>query len=316
MAVGAAWPGPMYGKWTIGVTTAPLEPGTSIPRTDLYPINTGFFASLRIPVLLGRTFTAADDDDKAPGVAIVSVSMARRLFGDENPLGKTLKLGGPSNLVGHAFAETPTQTIVGVVGDVRTRGFLQESPGQVYVPLARRPQRTLMFYVKSGQPVASAIRAEVAKLDPALALADVRPMAEIAGRTLGTQRFATVLFGVFAGVALLLCAIGVYGLVSFSVAQRTREIGIRVALGASRRSVVRLVVTRLAVVVGCGVVAGLVGALALTRAIAALLQGMSPLDVATFAAVPLVLLAVAGIACLAPVRRALGVDPMTALRDA
>jgi len=305
-AVGAAWPGPMYGAWQMGVSTAPLEPGTSIPLTDFYPINPGFFASLRIPVLSGRTFTAADDD-KAPPVAIVSVSMARRLFGDENPLGKTLKLGGPSNLVGGAFAATQAQTIIGVVGEVRTRGFLRESPGQLYVPLAQRPQRSLVYYVKSGQPVAPAVRAEVAKLDPALALADVRPMADIAGRTLAAQRFATVLFGVFAGVAVLLCAIGVYGLVAFSVAQRTREIGIRVALGASPRSVVRLVVARVAVVVGAGVVAGLVGALALTRAIAALLLGMSPLDVA--------LVAVAGIACVSPVRRALGVDPMTALRD-
>ena len=125
-----------------------------------------------------------------------------------------------------------------------------------------------------------------------------------------------MLFGVFAGVALLRCAIGVYGLVAFSVAQRTREIGIRVALGASPPSVVRLVVARVALVVGGGVVVGLVGALALTRAIAALLQGMSPLDVATFAGVPLVLVAVAGIACVSPVRRALGVCPMTALRDA
>jgi putative ABC transport system permease protein len=274
------------------------------PMTDHYQVGPEYFAAMRIPVLRGRGFDRGDGEQAAP-VAVISESLARRYFPGEDPLGKTIQVLGP------------VCRIVGVVGDVRVDRLDAAPSAQSYQPFAQFPSDKVNFVIRTRGPAAAhiaAVRAAITALDRDVPMYNVRTLSTLVGDSIARQRFAMVLFAVFSGVALLLAAVGIYGVMAYSVSQRRGELGIRMALGANPGAVLRLVLVQGGRLIGAGIVAGLLGALLLTRFLQTLLYGLSAHDPLTFAAIILLLLATAGLACLLPARRAARVDPMFALR--
>ncbi|MET0623131.1 MAG: ABC transporter permease [Pyrinomonadaceae bacterium] len=308
------------GSRTFLIEGRPVPPGQPKPEEQLRFITPGYFASMRVPVLRGRDF-GERDVQTAPRVAVVSRSMAERHWPGEEAVGKRIAYAG----IGRGHDQTPEWIeVVGVVGDVRHRGLDLESKPEIYVPVyqplfSNRPVPPLSLYVAvrtSGDPaaLAAAVRREVAAVDPEQPVANVRTMEERLAESVAQRRFNMTLLGVFACVALVLAGVGVYGVMAYAVARRTHEIGIRVALGAQRGDVVRLVLRQGMWLALAGVGAGLAGAYAVTRLMSGLLYGVSPTDPLTFVGVALLLAAVGLLACLVPARRATKVDPMTALR--
>ena len=271
----------------------------------------GYFQTMGIPILEGRGFTEADDA-KAPPVVVVSQAFARRYFPNENPVGKRIR---PAAGAGRPF---PWREIVGVVGNVRDRG-LAHTPGPVfYAPYNQLPLSLAVNFVvrTQGNPrgLVSLARSDMASMNPHIPLYHIETMEQYLASSAAQARFNAVLLGIFAALALLLASVGLYGVISYSVAQRTHEIGIRMAVGAGRNDVLRMVIgqgLKLAVI---GAAVGIAGALALTRLLASMLYGVNPTDLATYVAVSLILIAVALVACYIPARRAMRVDPMLALR--
>ena len=278
-------------------------------------ITPGYLATLRVPLLQGRWFTAADNE-KAPPVVIINSSMAHMYFRNENPLGKRLQLGATLS----AANEVPMMEIVGVVGDVRP-GLGVDPQTEMYLPYRQAdavlPVFQLSIVLRTvGDPEleTSALRVALAEIDPNQPLAKVRTMEENISANVAQPRFRTWLLGIFAGLALVLAAVGIYGVMSYSVTQRISEIGIRIALGARSGDVFRIVIgdgLRLALL---GVALGTGGALVLTRTLRGFLYGISASDPATFIATALLLTFVALAACYFPARRATRVDPIVALR--
>jgi putative ABC transport system permease protein len=284
-----------------------LPPGTAVP-IDWRSVSPGYFDTMHIPLLRGRSFTDADVRS-APFVMIVSQSTARRFFGDADPIGRALR---PSAKPEIAF------TIVGVVGDVRDQALNQQTPS-LYYSIAQRGSWPLMDVVvrTDGSPEAllPSIRQRIHEMDAGLALANVNTMDQLLSNSAAQPRLNTFLLTAFASVALLIAAIGIYGVLAYSVNQRTREIGLRMALGATPRSVLQLIVSQGMKVVLIGVAIGLIGGLALGRAVSSLVFGVPVRDPVTFSLVAVVLTAVALAACAIPARRAARVDPMVALRE-
>ena len=281
-----------------------VSPDTST-QIDWRLVSPGYFGAMGIPLLRGREFTDADGPD-APLVAIVSQAAAKRLWGDDDPLGRTL----------HRPTNALQFTVVGVAGDVRSAALNQEAPS-LYFPLPWRAFPLADVAVRTaGDPEAllPAIRRKVHDLDAELALANVRTMDQWIANSAAQPRLNAVLLGVFAAAALLIAAIGIYGVLAYSVTQRTREIGVRMALGATPQGVMRLVVGQGLAVVSIGLGLGLFGGLALGRAVSSLVYGVTVRDPVTFAGVSIVLGAVALAACVLPARRASRVDPIAALR--
>jgi putative ABC transport system permease protein len=282
-----------------------LPPETPVP-IDWRVASPGYFRAMNIALLRGRDFTDADGGT-APPVMIVSQATARKFWGDRDPIGRTLHANGRNLMV----------TVVGVGGDVKNAALNQDSP-TLYYPMANGVWPLMDVVVRTdGAPasVVPTLRQKVRELDAGLALANVRTMEEWVSNSAAQPRLNAMLLGVFAGVALVIAAIGIYGVLAFSVNQRTREIGLRLALGAEPGSVLRLVVGEGMKVGLIGVAAGLAGGVALGRVVASLVYGVPVRDPATFAAVGAVLTAVAAAACAIPARRASRVDPMEALRD-
>ncbi|HEX8986171.1 MAG TPA: FtsX-like permease family protein, partial [Bryobacteraceae bacterium] len=279
------------------------------------------FKTMGVPLLRGRVFTATDTG-KAPAVIIVNEAFARKYWPKQDPLGQRLTIGKG---LGDAFAD-PTREVVGVVGNVRERGLNNDVPPIMYVPQAQVQDGLtalgnkilpIAWVVKTnGDPLAmaEAVRREVAAVDSQQAVFDFRSMAQVLETSMATHRFILLLLSIFAGIALLLAAIGIYGVMSYDVEQRTHEIGIRVALGAEQGDVVGLVVRHGMLLAGIGVAIGLATAFGVTRLLAAMLYGVKATDPLTFAGVALTLSAVALAATCIPARRAARVDPMTALR--
>ncbi len=302
-----------YGLMIEGYTPPP----GSNAKGDWQIVTDGYLETVGERLVRGRTFRATDTSMSQP-VALVNEELARRYYAGQDPIGRRMKIGGGGN------PQRPFVTIVGIVKDVRHNGMTAAIKEKFYVPHAQwhvatgNPIRSMSIVAKTtGDPMAlaAAVRAEVRALDPNLPLAQVRSMSEIVATSLSEPRFTSVLFGVFAALALLLAAVGVYGVLSYLVTLRTREIGIRVAIGAGPRDVLRLVLGRgLALSMG-GIVVGLIAAIPLARLVAALLYEVSTLDPLTFAAVPLVLSIVALGASALPARRATRVDPVTALKS-
>ncbi|MGH9496770.1 MAG: ABC transporter permease [Candidatus Sulfotelmatobacter sp.] len=295
----------------ITTDTSVLPPGTQVP-IDWRSISNSYFETMRIPLLRGRAFTDADTRTSQL-VMIVSESTAKKFFGDADPLGKALR---PSAKPEIAF------TIVGVVGDVRDQALNIETPS-LYYAIPQRGSWPLMDIVvatagssESGSPesLLPSIRKKVHELDPSLALANVNTMDQWLSNSAAQPRLNTELLAVFAIGALLIAAIGIYGVLAYSVNQRTREIGLRMALGATPGNVLRLIVGEGMKVVAIGVVIGLAGGLALGRAVSSLVFGVPVRDPLTFIAVAVILAAIALAACAIPARRAARVDPMVALR--
>ena len=269
----------------------------------------GYFGALRIPILRGRDFTSRDDS-LSPSVMIVNETFAKRMFGAENPIGKRAMSSRDEKL---------EREIVGVVRDVKYYGASDSSRALVWVPYAQGNGWGLgILTVRTrGNPTAvlAAVRRELKAIDGAIALANVVTMDEAMERSMAGDRLIAVLLGAFAGLALVLAAIGIFGVLSYAMAQRTRELGIRLALGAQRADVLRLVARETAPMGVSGVVVGLLAALGLTRFVRTMLYEIQPNDPATFAAVGITLAAVAVIAALVPARRASRVDPVIAIRS-
>jgi len=244
-------------------------------------------------------------------VMVISETMAKRYFPDGDATGKRLKTGG--------CTECDWTTIVGVVGDVKDRGLGAEHAPAMYLPFVQEPYSIRMMNLvlrAEGEPASlvAAVRREVNALDPDLALADIKTMNQLMSESLGQSRYRGLLLGIFAAVALTLAAVGIYGVIAYAVNQRTREIGIRMALGARKQDIFRMVVGHGMLLSLIGVVVGAAASLVLTRFLSSLLYGVSSTDPATFTFVVLLLITVALLACSLPARRATRVDPMNALR--
>ena len=288
----------------------PLPPGTN-PTGEAYRVVTpGYFETMGISLRHGRGIQTTDTHD-AP-VVVVNEALVRKYYPGEDPLGKPIYLGAPDNRL---FRQAP---IVGVVADTRDAGLGSDPLPTVYIPFAVMPGWPAFSYVLRTQQEPGAIvnsaRSAMRELDPTLPVRSLATMDELLSTAVAPARWSTTLLGVFAGVALVIAVLGVFGVLSFVVTQRTRELGIRIALGAAPSQVRRLVVTRGVVLVLTGVAAGIVGAVVLTRFMGALLFGVAATDPITYAAVAAILVGAALLASYLPARRATRVDPILALR--
>jgi putative ABC transport system permease protein len=308
VSVGATSAGPLFGgrepdEFTIAGRPTP-QPG-EYPVARRYDVGPNYFRTLGTPLLRGRGFTDTDAQT-APPVAIVNETLARRYFPGVDPLGQQVTmLGGP-------------MTIVGVVADVQPLRVGDPIEPEIYWPYRQRPRYATYLLIRTASDPANAVRpieSRLQALDPDMEISSFRTMEELLDRQLVRPRFNMLLIGVFASVALLLAAIGIYGVISYSVAQRTREIGVRVALGAEERDIFGSVVGRGMILSVSGIAIGLVGALAVTRVLSSLLVGVRPTDPLTFAAIAALLMLVAFLASYVPARRASRVDAIVALRS-
>jgi predicted permease len=287
--------------------------GPGVVTSDSGKINTnvvspGFFATLGIPLAIGRDFDERDIEGR-PLVAIVNEAAVKMHFGGENPIGRRVNFGGQQG---------PWREVVGVVRNSKYAALGEGALAVAYIPVAQNHQPGMTLYVRTSVPPASlagSLRREIQRLEPNLPVPNVQTMTETIGSSLYAARMGAWLLGVFGGLALLLAAIGIYGVLSFSTARRTREMGIRLALGAETRSVFLLVVRDGMLLVGAGIIVGLAGGLAGARSLASFLYGVPTSDVATFVAMTTILTAVALVACVIPARRAMRVNPIAALRQ-
>ena len=298
----------------IVVGEPPPEQGTE-PHAWYRQISPELLESTGVPLVRGRTFETRDRED-APPVVIVNRTLARTLFGDGNPIGR--QLSGVSGSFGPLGQIFNNQTeIIGVVDDVRYGSLREPAAPSMYFPSRQAPFRRMTFVVRtSGDATAIVpmVRREVATTDPNLPLNDVSTLSSVVERSIARDRFAMMLVTLFGVVAVSLAAVGIYGVLSYTVAQRTRELGVRIALGASGPTVLRHVMRQMIVVIGLGVGVGTLGALAATQAISSQLFGVTVRDPVTFGAVALLLGGVACFACYIPALRATKISPMTALR--
>jgi putative ABC transport system permease protein len=294
---------------SFSVEGQPVEAGRQ-PLAAVQSVTGGFVTHLGIPIREGRDIATQEVREKAP-VALVSQTMAQRFWPNESAIGKRFRFGGVTST-------EPWMTVVGVTGDVRQQEMSDRPENQAYVPYPAYAFRRMNLQVRmAGSPLAAgpAIRAAVRAIDPTLPVIELQTMDDAIAFRLWEQRLYSGMFGSFAAVALLLAAIGLYGVMSYLVSLRTHEIGVRMALGAGRNSVLGLVVGRGVVLAGIGLVIGVAGAFGMTRVLRDLLYGVGTLDPISFAGIPLVLGAVAALASYVPARRASGVDPVVVLRS-
>ena len=292
----------------ITIEGQPAPPGQAM-HAHRQAVTPGYFPVLRIPILTGRAFTTADDAS-APPVAIVTDALARDRWPNQSAVGRRFKLG-------QADSKGDWITIVGVARDIKQFGVREGTVEGIYLPFAQSPPRTATIAIRvAGEPtaVATPARRIIQGLDPELAVFGVESMPRTLARSIWQPKLQALLVGTFAIIALVLAAVGVYGVVSYAVAQRTREIGVRIALGAQRTAVLRLVLGQGVRLTLIGIALGLVGSLAGAKLLAGLLFGVTARDPVTFTGVPLLLALVAVIACYLPARRAASVDPAIALR--
>ena len=282
-------------------------PTGSDPMGDKRIVSADYFRAMRIPLVRGRYFSAQDRQG-APPVAIINQAFAQRYFPNEDPIGKRIEF---------RWDFKGFQEIVGVVGNVRHNTLAEPVHGEVYVSYLQRPDMAFEIVMRTKTDPASlvpAARAQILSIDASQPITDVATMEDVVSQSLTDQRTAMWLLGVFAALALGLTVVGIYGVISYSVTQRTREIGLRMALGAQPSDVLRQILGGGFALAITGVGIGLAAAVVLTRLMAAQLYGVSPRDPVTFAAVALVLIAIAMLACYIPARRAMRVDPMESLR--
>jgi putative ABC transport system permease protein len=299
---------PGFEGWTNDIAPEgqqPLQPG-ELNNVDWAIVSADYFKTMRIPILKGRTFTRDEDAEGKP-VVLIDENLARRFWPNEEAVGKHIKYDSP------AWHE-----VIGVVKEVKLYGSEAKPLIKIYTPMGRAAVQGPTLSVRSTnndpQNLVAALTREIHSLDKDLPVTEIATLEDILAREVSPKRFNTGLLSIFAALALLLAAIGVYGVTSYTVVQRTHEIGIRMAIGAQRRDVLKLFMGEGLKLVLAGIVIGLAGALALTRLLASLLFGVSPTDATTFALVAVALLLVALLACYLPARRATKVDPLTALR--
>ncbi len=303
---------PLTGRGNTGIFTVVgrPDPEGGNPECNIRTVSAGYFHTMGVPLLAGRAFTARDTGD-AVKVVLVNQRLVERIFPDRDPLGQ--------RIVFSFFDGRPPWTIVGIVGNERFGDLDEPMTPVVYFPYGETPDRQFSVVVRSlldAGALAESVRRETAALDPSLPVYGVRTMSRIAADSTAVflRRDVLMLMGAFAGLAILLAAIGLYGVLAQSVAERTREIGVRVALGATRRDVARLVVRRGLVPAGVGLAAGLAAAAGGTRLLGVLLFEVHAGDPLTLAGVAGLLAVVAGVATWVPARRAARVDPVIALR--
>jgi len=295
-----------FDRVTFNVVGDAARQGADAPEADRYIVTPDYFATLRVPLRSGRLFAAGDGLDAAP-VAVVDAELARRIFGGRSPLGRELDLGGAKPV-----------RVVGVVGHVKHYGLDHTSTGQVYLAHAQQPWRWMSLVVRtSGDPLASApaVRSAVWAVDRDQPVFDITTVARLMDDRAAVRRFATALLAAFAAVALVLAATGLYGTVAFSVARRTREFGVRSALGARPGDLVRPVMRHAAMLSAAGLAAGLAATVAFAGTLRGLLFGVGAADPVTLAAGAATLALVTLLASWLPARRAARVDPMEALRS-
>jgi len=292
----------------IAVEGRPALAMSEQPEVAVRAVEPSFFETMRIPLLRGRAFSGADIADR-PAVILISESMAKRFWPGENPLGKRLKM---------SFSPEKSRQVVGVVGDVKGDGLDVLDPvATLYVPLAQQPKSYMSVVVRTSSPpntLVSAVSAAVHEVDGEQSVLDVITMDDIVADSLSHQRFNMLLLSAFSGLALLLAAIGIYSVLAYSVRRRMREIGVRMALGAGRGDILRMILgqgTKFALI---GTVSGIAAAFGLTRLMASQLFGVTATDPVTFLSVATLIVLVALAACYIPARRATKVDPIVALR--
>jgi putative ABC transport system permease protein len=289
------------------------EAGSEIKSWASKPlISPGYFEAMGVPLRAGRLFTAADREN-APPVAIISERLARQLWGGQDPIGRRLN----ADLPGVA----PWATVVGVVGDIRQSTLAEEPPPALYLPYLQAPRtfflQFMTFVVRTRSDPASmanVLRESISEADPNLPVYQVATMEQVVWASVAEPRFQTLLLSAFSALALLLAAIGIYGVISYSVASSIPEIGVRLALGARAQDVAAMFVRRGLALTAVGLALGVAGALALTRLLSGMLYSVTPTDPVAFAAALLVLVTAALLASYVPARRAAAVDPAVALR--
>jgi predicted permease len=281
--------------------------GSTWPEVSIRRVSASYFETVQLPVRSGRAFETRDGPTDPP-VSIINETIARRFFEGREPLGQQIRLWGAA------------RTIVGVVKDERILGLSREAPPAIYLPYRQAPSNngaeTLL--VRTSGPTAgigATVSGAVRQIDPQLAVFGIKPLADVLGESVAQQRFVMLLLIAFSGVAVILAAIGIHGILSYTVAQRRHELGIRVALGATPERVTGLVLGQGARLTIAGLAVGVLAALALTRVLATQLYGVSTTDLTAFAAVVPLLGAVALIATWLPARKAVRLDPLEAMRD-
>ncbi|MGA9980462.1 MAG: ABC transporter permease [Candidatus Sulfotelmatobacter sp.] len=310
----AAFPLPLSAgdvKTSFEIEGRPMKK-SEYPVTTLHIIDREYFRTLGIPLLSGREFTLQDDAAGATPAAIISERLAKQVFPGQDPVGRRIKPGISSGDSGE-----PMRVVVGVVGDVKAEGLAADSIPESYVPYAQLPFAPMSVVVRSDIApgnIVPTLTKEVQSLDAALPLLHVKTLDEYVDDSVAGTRFETFLLGTFGVLAFVLTAVGLYGVISYTVVQRTREMGIRLALGANRNAILGMVVKNGALLACAGALIGLAAAFMLTRLMASLLFGVGPTDPLTFLCVPIALIAVAILASYVPARRAAKVDPMVALR--
>jgi len=285
---------------------------SELPVTTLHIIDREYFHTLGIPLLGGREFNLQDDAVGATPVVMISQKLAKLAFAGADPVGRRIKPGISSGASGE-----PMRVIVGVVGDVKAEGLGAPSIPESYVPYAQLPFAPMSVVVRTEVPpgdIVPTLTKQVQSLDNALPLLHIKTLDEYVNDSMVGTRFEAVLLGIFGALAFVLTAVGLYGVISYTVVQRTREMGIRLALGAERSAILGMVVKNGTLLASVGAVIGLAAAFLLTRLVASLLFGVGPTDPLTFVCVPVALIAVATLASYVPARRAAKTDPIVALR--
>ncbi len=303
---------PIDGSYWDSIFTVADQPAPSradLPGTDCVLVSPNYFATMQLKLQRGRLFTSADTATSSP-VVIINETLARRMWAGENPIGKRIKLGFPEY-------QSPWREVIGVVGDVKLNGLEQATSMQSYMPLVQESTPFLGVVVRtSNNPpaVAAAVEQAIHEVDANLAVYAVQTMDQLLGKSLAGRRLTLVLLSGFAVLALVLASLGIYGVIAYSVRQRTQEIGIRLALGAQKKDVLRLFIGQGVKLIALSLAIGLTGAWMLTRWMATLLFNVEPTDPLTFAAMTSLLMVVALFACFVPARRATQVDPLVALK--
>lgn len=311
---GAALPLPFSGSyvgWGFIRADKPEPPRGSAPDASAHWVTPGYFTLMRTPLLRGREFDEGDTIPNAPKAVIINHALAERYFPNEDPIGKNLKIFGPPD------GSTPIDRIVGVVGNEKDKALSDVAAPMLYFPYTQMPWWTMTLVVRTkGDPaaLAGALRQQIHEMDSALPVENLQSMSSAISDTEDDARFRSLLLGLFGVLALVLATVGIYSVLAYVVAQRTHEIGIRVALGAQSGDVLRLVVAQGMRAVLIGAAIGIAAALGLSQLLSRFLYGVHARDPLTFIAVAIVLTLVALFACYIPARRATGVDPMVALR--
>ena len=290
------------------VGNPPLEDGTA-DTANYVPVSPSYFSVMGIPLVRGRLFNESDSSS-TPAVALISQALAKRYFPNEDPLGRHLSFGFPANGI-------VSREIVGIVGDIHDVSLGNEPGPMLYVPFAQAPLWGAEVVVKSplgASGAAGAIRAVIRGIDKNLPVTDIAPLPDVLNVSVAQPRFRTFLLGLFGAIALILAAVGIFGVISYSVSRRTHELGIRMVVGAQPVSVLSMILREMLVLTLTGIAVGVPCAVATARLITHLLFKVTPYDPVTLALVPFALLAVAALASYIPARRAMKVDPMVALR--